>query len=381
MTVYNTLQQLISDNRIEIYLVGGYVRDRLLSRECKDHDFVVVGATPDIMLNVGFKQVGADFPVFLAPNGDEYALARTERKVGQGYNGFQVYYAPDVSLKDDLYRRDLTINAMARKVIGWNEDGHAELDDEVIDYFGGQDDLANKTIRHVSEAFSEDPLRTLRVARFAARYNFDVDPSTVQLMKDIGESGEYRYLTSERVWVETEKALGETNYFIYFKILNDVGYIQDILSPHYEFNNFEMAYTSWTPDRKQLFRECALPVKCVLVGFDMDVTGVLKVPKDVKRFAYSMHGLLPNIWQKNAVWILDTFNNIGVFRSDKVLNWVKQYFTFHGMSSYLNYLEVAVDITHKSLKDEGYMDGVEGSQISEVIDHHRRLAIQTLIVI
>ena len=154
---------------MQIYLVGGAVRDRLLNRPIKDKDFVVVGATVTEMLEAGFKQVGADFPVFLHPDShEEYALARTERKQGSGYKGFSVHASPDVSLKDDLQRRDLTINAMAIEVISLTDD--TPVSGDVIDYYGGLEDIEHKTLRHVSSAFSEDPLRVLRAARFYARY-------------------------------------------------------------------------------------------------------------------------------------------------------------------------------------------------------------------
>jgi tRNA nucleotidyltransferase/poly(A) polymerase len=214
---------------MQIYIVGGYVRDRLLGREAKDHDFVVVGSTPEEMIANGFSQVGADFPVFLHPvSGDEFALARTERKVGNGYTGFEVNADPSVTLEDDLRRRDLTINAMARRVISFNELGHAQLDDEVIDPFNGRADLELQILRHVSPAFAEDPLRVLRVARFAARYDFTVHPSTVALMKRLVNQGQMQHLTSERVWVEVEKAIGEPHPHRFFAVLDEVGALSAI---------------------------------------------------------------------------------------------------------------------------------------------------------
>ncbi len=185
---------------MKVYLVGGAVRDELLGRAVKDRDYVVVGATPQDMLDLGYKQVGADFPVFLCENGEEYALARTERKTGRGYQGFAVDFDPSITLEDDLKRRDLTINAMARDL----ETG------EIVDPFGGQNDLRNQVLRHVSEAFAEDPLRVLRVARFRARYDFAIAHETVLLMQQLVDAGEMEQLTPERVWVEVEKGLTET---------------------------------------------------------------------------------------------------------------------------------------------------------------------------
>lgn len=182
---------------MQIYKVGGAVRDQLLGIEPKDCDWVVVGASVDDMLNQGYLAVGKDFPVFLHPKTkEEYALARTERKNGVGYKGFEFHTGDDVSLEDDLLRRDITINAMAMDDAG-----------NIIDPYNGQQDLENKILRHVSDAFVEDPLRVLRVARFAARLGFKVAPETNKLMKDLTESGELSNLVSERIWQELEKAL------------------------------------------------------------------------------------------------------------------------------------------------------------------------------
>ena len=181
---------------MKVYLVGGAVRDTLLGLDPKDKDYVIVGATAEdveALLAQGYQRVGADFPVFLHPEtGDEYALARIERKVGAGYNGFEAYTSPDLTIEDDLRRRDLTINAMAMDP----DTG------EIIDPFGGQEDLKNGVLRHVSEAFAEDPLRVLRVARFKARYGFKLAPETYKLMHQLVESGELDHLTRERVWDE-----------------------------------------------------------------------------------------------------------------------------------------------------------------------------------
>ncbi|CNK43844.1 multifunctional tRNA nucleotidyl transferase/2'3'-cyclic phosphodiesterase/2'nucleotidase/phosphatase [Yersinia mollaretii] len=199
---------------MKVYLVGGAVRDNLLNLPVTEQDWVVVGATPEQLLAQGYQQVGKDFPVFLHPvSHEEYALARTERKSGQGYTGFTCYAAPDVTLEEDLLRRDLTINAIAR-----SDDG------ELIDPYHGRQDLKNKVLRHVSEAFGEDPLRVLRVARFAARFahlGFSVAPETQSLMAAMARSGELSALTPERVWKETEKALKTQSPQVYFQVLRD----------------------------------------------------------------------------------------------------------------------------------------------------------------
>ncbi|WP_151980542.1 multifunctional CCA addition/repair protein [Acinetobacter guerrae] len=202
---------------MHVYLVGGAVRDYLLGHPYHEKDYVVVGATPQLLLDQGYQPVGKDFPVFLHPETkDEYALARTERKSGVGYHGFQFYTAPDVTLEDDLIRRDLTINAIAM-----DEDSG-----EIYDPYGGRKDLEVKTLRHVSDAFLEDPLRVLRVARFAARYfqyGFTIAPETLNLMQKLSESGELDALTPERVWKETSRALMETHANVYFEVLHQCG--------------------------------------------------------------------------------------------------------------------------------------------------------------
>ena len=207
---------------MKIYLVGGAVRDALLNHPVKDPDWVVVGARPEELLSQGFTQVGKDFPVFLHPDTkDEYALARTERKKGHGYTGFSVNYDPGVTLEEDLARRDLTINAMAQ-----DDDG------TIIDPYGGQRDLEAKVLRHVSEAFAEDPLRVLRTARFAARYahlGFTIAPETEALMSRIVSEGELEYLPPERVWTELERALGERSPQTFVAALRQCGALAQLL--------------------------------------------------------------------------------------------------------------------------------------------------------
>ncbi len=207
---------------MEIYLVGGAVRDALLGYPSSERDWVVVGASPQDMLDKGYQQVGRDFPVFLHPQTkDEYALARTERKQGHGYTGFAVHCDPAVTLEQDLLRRDLTINAMARSESG-----------AIIDPYGGQRDLAAKILRHVSAAFVEDPLRVLRTARFAARYahlGFTVAAETVELMAEIVHQDELAHLPAERVWTEIERALGERNPEVFIEVLRDCGALQRLL--------------------------------------------------------------------------------------------------------------------------------------------------------
>jgi len=207
---------------MKTYLVGGAVRDQLLKLPVKDRDWVVVGASPDELIEKGYSQVGSDFPVFLHPQSkEEYALARTERKSAAGHKGFEVHYAKEVTLEEDLMRRDLTINAIAQAPSG-----------DLIDPYNGLADIKNKVLRHVSNAFIEDPLRVLRVARFAARFahlGFAVAPETLALMEQISNSGELRLLSSERVWREVSLALKADTPAEFIKTLRDCGALKIIL--------------------------------------------------------------------------------------------------------------------------------------------------------
>lgn len=207
---------------MEIFLVGGAVRDKLLGRAVTERDWVVVGATPKKMIELGYQPVGKDFPVFLHPQTkEEYALARTERKTAPGYTGFQFYAAEDVTLEQDLIRRDLTINAMAENTAG-----------ELVDPFDGRTDLHHRILRHVSPAFAEDPVRILRIARFAARYHhlgFSVADETFALMRTMVDSGEVDHLVAERVWKEMSRALLETTPSVFFSTLRDCGALARIL--------------------------------------------------------------------------------------------------------------------------------------------------------
>ncbi|RLA49888.1 MAG: multifunctional CCA addition/repair protein, partial [Gammaproteobacteria bacterium] len=207
---------------MDIYLVGGAVRDDLLGLPVKERDWLVVGGSPQQLLDAGYRAVGKDFPVFIHPDsGEEYALARTERKTGHGHRDFQFHTSPGVSLEEDLMRRDLTINAIARNDTG-----------VIYDPYNGQRDLKARVLRHVSSAFVEDPLRVLRVARFAARFKhlgFSIADETLQLMGDIVASGELEYLSAERIWQETLKGLSEGSPRTYIEVLRDCGALAAIL--------------------------------------------------------------------------------------------------------------------------------------------------------
>jgi tRNA nucleotidyltransferase (CCA-adding enzyme) len=257
---------------MQVYLVGGAVRDRLLGRAVKERDWVVVGATPAELERQGFIPVGRDFPVFLHPRTkEEHALARLERKVGPGYRGFITEHSPDVTLEDDLRRRDLTINAMA-------EDAHGN----VIDPHDGQRDLAARKLRHVSEAFTEDPVRILRVARFAARYaslGFEVAGETMALMRRMVDAGEANALVAERVWTETEKALGEPNPEVFISVLRACGALQ-VIFPEIDALFGVPQPEKWHPEIDTGVHQLLALREAVKLGGGVDV-----------RFAVLMHDL------------------------------------------------------------------------------------------
>ncbi|MFS1441016.1 MULTISPECIES: multifunctional CCA addition/repair protein [unclassified Vibrio] len=219
LQIYDSLPE---ENGLQRYLVGGAVRDKLLNIDSYDKDWVVVGSTPQQMESLGFTAVGKDFPVFLHPKTkEEHALARTERKSGSGYTGFECYFAPDVGLEEDLMRRDLTINAIAQDDAG-----------NLHDPYHGQQDLSDRILRHVSDAFVEDPLRVLRVARFAAKLqhlNFTIAPETMTMMATIVESGELAHLTAERVWQEWHKSLSTPHPEVFLSVLKECGALTVVL--------------------------------------------------------------------------------------------------------------------------------------------------------
>lgn len=257
---------------MKIYMVGGAVRDRLLQRPVHDTDWVVVGASPEDMTARGFTPVGRDFPVFLHPEThEEYALARTERKSGMGYRGFVVHTAPDVTLEEDLARRDLTINAIAAPA-GWTR---AE---DIFDPYHGQDDLQARVLRHVTEAFREDPVRILRVARFAARFtDFHVAPETLQLMREMVDAGEADHLVPERVWQEISRGLMEAQPSRMFEVLRACGALRVLLP--------ELDRLWGVPQRAEYHPEVDSGVHAMLV---LDMAAQLQSPLSV-RFACLCH--------------------------------------------------------------------------------------------
>lgn len=271
---------------IKFYVVGGSVRDVLLGLIPKDIDYVVVGASHEYMIEQGFSKVGASFPVYLHPTtGDEYALARTEKKVGVGYNGFDTVFDSSVTLSQDLYRRDLTINAMAVALEDWEEFSQTGSRSVVIDPYNGLIDLFSGMIRHVSSAFADDPVRLLRAARFAARYKFCIHPDTVPLMESLVD--ELQYVPKERIWAEFEKGLMEHDPLIMFEDLKNCGAIvpvSGILKPYAFFDSDLMGHiTSQTPIEIR-FAYCS-------AGFMDADYDEYKIPNHISRFS--------KIWNRN----------------------------------------------------------------------------------
>ncbi len=310
---------------MKAYVVGGAVRDELLGLTVADRDWVVVGVTVEDMIRLGYKPVGKDFPVFLHPRTqEEYALARTERKSGRGYKGFTVYAAPEVTLEEDLRRRDLTINAMAR-------DEHGTL----IDPFGGARDLEAGVLRHVSEAFAEDPLRILRVARFAARYAFRVADETMALMRRMVEAGEVEELVAERVWQELARGLAEKSPALMFEVLERCGALGRLLPearPVFEEGGRRKRFDAALA--RAVEKQASLEVRFALFGWFMPADGEprlralcerLRVPNEPRELALlalrcrapieaaeraSAHGLLELLKLADAFRRLDRFADL-----------------------------------------------------------------------
>ena len=296
---------------MKIFRCGGCVRDILLGLEPKDIDYVVIGATPEEMIAQGFTQVGADFPVFLHPETkEEYALARKERKVGVGYHGFETVFDTSVTLEEDLYRRDLTINSMAQDI----ETG------EIIDPYNGRKDLADKRLRHTSEAFSEDPLRALRVARFAARYGFFIAEETIKLMDKIAQSGELQSISKERVWIEFEKALSEKKPIMFFHYMHgDCHSLMEQVFPELVYANFEEDVFKLVTNAHQRMAYLLMVIK----DDDNDIFEIsrrMRIPTEIAQLASNAIKLEKFIEQpitaEKTVEIFDAFrvhNNISLF--------------------------------------------------------------------
>ena len=284
---------------MKIYEVGGAIRDSLLGKIPKDKDWVVVGSSPEEMVNNGFKPIGKDFPVFLHPEtNEEYALARTERKTGHGYHGFNFYFGKEVTLEEDLSRRDLTINAIAKDAKG-----------DLIDPFNGQEDIKNKVFKHVSPAFSEDPLRAIRLARFHTYEHlndFAIDEETSNLIRKIVASGEIASLSANRIWAETQRSLGSSNPNIYFEVLLRF----NLHIPHLEnLKNF-----ACDSSKDIHVRWCELQT-----NNDFDLNGKLPVPNDFINAAETLKKLLSIKINSVDEELIDVLNNVAFERNEELI--------------------------------------------------------------
>lgn len=301
---------------MQVYLVGGAVRDELLGRVIKERDYVVVGATPEQLLKQGYQQVGKDFPVFLHPKSkEEYALARTERKQGQGYTGFVCEFSPDVTLEDDLRRRDLTVNAIAKA-----EDG------SLIDPYGGKQDLDNRVLRHVSDAFSEDPLRILRVARFAARYHylgFTIADETQALLTQMINRGELKTLTAERIWLECEKSLADGAFAEFLNILAQLGALTAIspaLASNWSNELYQQLKTRYAFAQSQNITDQALLFTQATSSLTADdikaMSQTIRLPNDVRDLALQLNAHLATLTSKTmtAEQLLACCNQLDLWR-------------------------------------------------------------------
>ena len=284
---------------MKIYEVGGAIRDSLLGKIPKDKDWVVVGSSPEEMVNNGFKPIGKDFPVFLHPKtNEEYALARTERKTGHGYHGFNFYFGKEVTLEEDLSRRDLTINAIAKDAKG-----------DLIDPFNGQEDIKNKVFKHVSPAFSEDPLRAIRLARFHTYEHlndFAIDEETSNLLRKIVASGEIASLSANRIWAETQRSLGSSNPNIYFEVLLRF----NLHIPHLEnLKNF-----ACNSSKDIHVRWCELQA-----NNDFVINGKLPVPNDFINAAETLKKLLSIKINSVDEELIDVLNNVAFERNEELI--------------------------------------------------------------
>ncbi|MFA9485766.1 MULTISPECIES: tRNA nucleotidyltransferase [unclassified Moraxella] len=332
---------------MKVYLVGGAVRDALLGLSVKDKDFVVVGADFDTMKSLGFNQVGADFPVFLHPDTHfEYALARVERKNGLGYQGFSTD-TKGISLVDDLLRRDLTINALAVEVVGLFDD--TPKTGEVIDFYGGLTDLQNKTLRHISPAFSEDPLRILRTVRFLARYfahGFKIADETIVLMQTMSNDGELSHLSRERLWAESVKAMENGTGHIYWQALKDLAIL-----PHF----LAELDACWQNDTvfKQAIDDLTLAKNCnIAVQFAILCSGYLgddNLNKQlVAKIAHQLNTPKYPIQIANLLTEFDDIFNQKINATD-VLNLIEKTKAHQGNTQTLNDVLTTIFIIHRGL--------------------------------
>ena len=364
---------------MKIYVVGGAIRDQLLGLPVKDLDYVVVGATPDQMLAQGYTPVGQDFPVFLHPvTHAEYALARTERKVAPGYKGFVFHADPDVTLEQDLVRRDLTINAMAREA-----DANGQPVGDLIDLYGGQKDIKDKLFRHIGAAFSEDPVRLLRIARFAARFpDFSIAPSTLALLKEIHASGELNALVKERVWQEVSRGLMSEKPSRMLEVLLEMG-VFELFFPKMNSDNSSLLddIDLAANDQLNLSQRCAVLCSNLSVEDIHAWSALWGIPVECRDYAILASELqvglnLPTLDSKN---LLDLLNRTDVWRKPerfdeliKVASLLKlpteQLTKSYGLAKKVDIAQVVQDVG-----EQGPSTGVK---IKQLIEDRRLLAIK-----
>jgi tRNA nucleotidyltransferase (CCA-adding enzyme) len=343
---------------VKAYVVGGAVRDELLGLPVADHDWVVVGSTPEEMARLGFRPVGKDFPVFLHPTThEEYALARTERKSGRGYKGFTVYAAPDVTLEDDLKRRDLTINAIAKDEAG-----------RLIDPFGGEKDLREGVLRHVSESFEEDPVRILRVARFAARFGFRIADETMALMQAMVASGEADHLVPERVWQEFARGLAEPQPKLMFAALEQCGLRAKLLP---ELEKVPRNFSGPLPVRFALL--CWLLAEGAIEA----LCDRLKVPNEERELALAACRCRPLLAAKTPQELLELFKRGDAFRRRERFGQLQQ-------AAKLAQPGLDLQVVEKALQaaagvDAGAIARADPANIPARLDEARRQAIASVL--
>jgi tRNA nucleotidyltransferase (CCA-adding enzyme) len=359
---------------MQVYLVGGAVRDKLLGLPVHEQDWLVVGATPRQLLDQGYQQVGKDFPVFLHPDTkDEYALARTERKTAPGYSGFSFNASPEVTIEEDLLRRDLTINAIA-------EDENGQL----IDPYNGQKDIVNKVLRHVSQAFSEDPVRILRLARFSARFahlGFNVAEETVMLMRSMVTNGEVNALVPERVWQEWRKALAEQDPAMFFQVLQECGALA-VLLPDVEMQyqaviqNLVLA-SKQTVDSKIRFAASMMPLSLEAIR---TICRCYIVPNDFKKLAQQASRGKEKLLQLDCAQdFLQLLEQLDAFRRPQQLQ------DFKKVMQAVNFQIVQLDKLEQAFYAASTVDtkriassGLSGEQVGKTIRAERLKAITAL---
>jgi tRNA nucleotidyltransferase (CCA-adding enzyme) len=388
----------------KIYVVGGFVRDTLLGRTPKDADFVVVGATVNDLMEFGrqngikFRKVGSNFPVYLDDGGREWAFARKEKKTGPGYHGFNVEFNPNITLEEDLFRRDLTMNAMAMEVEGMDaRDGTFGTNPKIIDPFGGHKDIRHKVLRHVSDHFAEDPIRVLRVARFASRYNFEVCESTLHLIQTMCENGELNHLVSERVWLELYKVLdveSETQSVLtFFDVLKQTVACK-ILFPSIANTTFSNAF------RRAIDATNSVESKIALLAAGMThedaqhfCTKEAKMPRDWETFAIKFNILLSvatlfSLNEKIKVeQVMELFKTCEVYRDSDFLQKALDTATYMRKFKLIGAIVIIKEL-YDATKTIGFdnlnstqQSSLTGPKIQQAIDNIRKEVVYKKLVI